>query len=314
MSAAPLQRNTIVGLIASVALAGVKLAAGIWGRSSALIADAVESLADTVGSVLVWQALRVAAKPADRNHPYGYGKAEAVAALAVGGILVVAAVYIVIEAFHEIVTPHEAPAPWTLVVLLAVVAVKEILFRFVMKGADEFDSDAARADALHHRSDAITSAAAMIGVSIAVWGPEAFGIPGLVLADEAAAILASGVILITAIRLIRPSLSELLDAVAHDMVEKVASVASTIDGVRDVEKVFVRKSGSGYQVDMHLHVDPELTIRVAHALAGKVKATLLSELPNVAGVLIHVEPAEADEQHDTLGQATVAQRTRDVQP
>ncbi len=290
MSQSRLQKNTIIGFIASILLAVVKLAAGVWGQSSALVADAVESLADTIGSVLVWQALRVAAKPPDASHPYGYGKAEAVAALALGGMLVAAAFFIVVKAFHEIVIPHEAPAAWTLAVLVGVVVVKEVLFRFVMQGAAEFDSDAARADAWHHRSDAITSAAALIGVSIAVWGPPMFNVRQLVFADEAAAILASGVILITAVRLIRPALNELLDAVSHDMMERVASVAKRVDGVLQVEKVFVRKSGSGYHVDMHLHVDPELTIRVAHALAGKVKATLKSEIPNLAGVLIHVEP------------------------
>lgn len=300
MSRAELQQNTLVGLGASIILAIVKLLAGLFGQSSALVADAVESFADTVGSILVWQALRVAAKPPDENHPYGYGKAEAVASLAVGGMLVVAALYIVVQSFHEIVVPHEAPAAWTLVVLLAVIAVKEFLFRYVMQGANDFDSDAARADAWHHRSDAITSAAALIGVSVAVWGPPWTGIHGLVLADEAAAILASGIILITAMRLIRPALFELLDAVAHDMVDKVRKIAANVEGVLDVEKVYVRKSGAGYHVDMHLHVDPELTIRVAHALAGKVKATLKSELPNLTSVLIHVEPGESVEQPTTL--------------
>ena len=293
MSQSALQRNTVIGFFASILLAVVKLAAGVWGLSSALVADAVESLADTVGSVLVWQALRVASKPPDKNHPYGYGKAEALASLGVGVLLALAAVFIVTKALHEIMIPHEAPAGWTLLVLIGVVIVKEVLFRFVMQGADQFDSDAARADAWHHRSDAITSVAAFLGVSIAVWGPRMFPIHGLVYADEVAAILASGVILVSASRLIRPALNELLDAVAHEMVEKVTAIACGVDGVREVEKVFVRKSGSGYHVDMHLHVDPELTIRVAHALAGKVKSILKSELPNLTGVLIHVEPGES---------------------
>lgn len=292
MSHSTLQRNTIVGLVASLLLAAVKLTAGILGQSSALVADAVESFADTLGSVLVWQALRVASRPPDASHPYGYGKAEAVAALAVGGMLVVAAILIVVESIHEIMIPHAPPAPWTLGVIVAVIAVKELLFRFVMHGADEFNSDAARADAWHHRSDAITSAMAFLGVSIAVWGSQWFQIPELVFADEAAAILASGIILLTAVGLIRPALFELLDATSHDMANQVARVATSVDGVRQVEKVFVRKSGSGFHVDMHLHVDPELTIRVAHALAGKVKATIKSQLRSVNGVLIHIEPGE----------------------
>ncbi len=292
MSRSTLQRNTIVGLIASIVLAVVKLSAGLVGQSSALVADSVESLADTIGSILVWQALRVASKPPDASHPYGYGKAEAVAALAVGGLLLAAAVLIVGEAFHEILIPHAPPAPWTLIVLVTVIIVKELLFRFVMHGADEFRSDAARADAWHHRSDAITSVAAFIGVSVAIWGPVLFNVPELVLADEVAAILASGIILITAVRMIRPALFELLDAVSHEMADKVMQVAMSIDGVRHVEKVFVRKSGSGFHVDMHLQVDPELTVRVGHGIAGKVKATIKSEVAAVTGVLIHIEPAQ----------------------
>lgn len=292
MSRKKLQRNTIIGFIASVILAVVKLLTGLLGRSSALVADAVESFADTLGSMLVWQALRLAAKPADEDHPYGYGKAEAVAALAVGGMLVVAALFIVVKAFQEIMIPHPPPAPWTLYVLVAVIIVKETLFRVVIRVADEFESDAAKADAWHHRSDAITSAAALVGVSIAVWGPTYFGIQGLVMADEAAAILASGVILITAARLIRPALHELLDATSHELAGRITSIAETVNGVRRVEKVLVRKSGAGYHLDMHLHVDPDLTIRVAHALAGKVKATLKSEITNLRTVLIHVEPFE----------------------
>ena len=293
MSRESLRRNTIVGLIVSVVLAAIKLLAGLFGHSSALIADAVESFADTLGSMLVWQALRVASKPPDDDHPYGYGKAEAVAALTVGGLLVVAAVIIVTKAIQQIMVPHDPPAAWTLVVLLMVVAVKETLFRVVMTGARESDSDAARADAWHHRSDAITSAAALIGVSIAVWGPQASGIRGLVMADEAAAMLASGVILITAVQIIRPSLRELLDAAAHDFAGQISSVAESIEGVRHVEKVFVRKSGVGFHLDMHLQVDPQISVRTAHALAGKVKSTLRQRLPGLAGVLIHIEPFEA---------------------
>lgn len=290
-----LQRNTIIGLVASLGLAVTKLVAGVVGMSTALVADAVESLADTVGSLLVWQALRVAERPPDEKHPYGYGKAEAISALAVGALLVVAAIFIVVKSLHEIVVPHAAPASWTLLVLVAVILIKELLFRLVMQGADELDSSAARADAWHHRSDAITSAAAFIGVTVAVWGPSFLGLPGLVVADEAAAILASGVILLTAMHLIRPALHELLDAAAHDMMARVRTCALGVEGVEDVEKVWVRKSGAGYHVDMHLHVPPDLSIRVAHSLAGKVKYVLKSEIPELHHILIHVEPSDDGE-------------------
>lgn len=288
----PLQRNTVVGLAASVLLAAVKFAAGVFGHSSALVADAVESLADTVGSIVVWQGLRVANRPADAEHPYGYGKAEAVAAFCVGALLLVAAAIIVWRAFDEMLTPHHAPAPWTLIVLVGCVAVKEGLFRFVLRGANMFESDAARADAWHHRSDAITSAAAFVGVSIAIWGPGLFDAPRLVLADEAAAMIASGIILFTGIRLIRPSLRELLDAAAPDLAEQVRATASQVDGVRLVEKVHVRKSGRGHHVDMHLHVAPEMAVTTAHALSGKVKSVVRERHPSIRHVLIHIEPDE----------------------
>lgn len=292
MYTAQLQRNTMIGLAASLLLASGKFTAGVLGHSSALIADAVESLADTVGSIVVWQGLRVADRQPDAGHPYGYGKAEAIAALSVGALLLAAAVVIVLKAFQEILTPHQAPASWTLFVLLGVIAVKEGLFRFVLRGAEMYESSAAYADAWHHRSDAVTSTAAVIGVSIAVWGAELFGSPRLVLADEAAALIASGIILFTALRLMRPSLRELLDAAAPDLAERVRATAAQVDGVALVEKVHARKSGRGYHIDMHLQVAPNMGVREAHSLSGKVKACLREKHPNVQHVLIHIEPDE----------------------
>jgi cation diffusion facilitator family transporter len=287
-----LRRNTAIAMAVGVGLAGVKITGGVVGNSSALVADGIESLADALGSVIVWKALLVADRPPDRDHPYGYGRAEAVAALTVGVLLVVAALLIIIKAIGDILTPHRAPAPWTIGLLVGVVLVKEGMFRLVLKGAREFASEAARADAWHHRADAITSTAAVVGVSIAIWGPGLFGIDLLILADEAAALLASGVIVHTGISLMRPSLREVLDATSHEIAERVAMTASKVEGVRLVEKIHARKSGRGYLVDMHLHVEPEMDVRTAHALAGKVKAVIQAAHPVVVHVLVHIEPAE----------------------
>jgi cation diffusion facilitator family transporter len=287
-----LHAATLLGLASSVLLAVVKLVAGWVGHSTALVADAVESFADALGSVLVWHALRVAERPPNDAYPYGYGKAEAVAAFTVGLMLVLAALVIVGESVHEMLVPHQPPAAWTLAVLVTVILVKELLFRMMAHQAEQFRSDAAKADAWHHRSDAVTSVAALIGVSVAIWGPPWTGIEQLVLADEVAAILASGVIAMTAYRLIAPALLELLDALALEMVPRVKAIASQGDGVLEAEKIFVRKSGTGYHVDLHLHVDPELPVRDAHAVAGKVKSQLLSALPEVTAVLIHIEPGQ----------------------
>lgn len=292
MKSSQLQRNTLVGLLFSVLLTIVKFLAGWLGSSSALIADAIESLADVFGSILVWQALRVADQPPNDRHPYGYGKAESLSALAVGLILMAAAGVIVTKAFSEIVVPHSPPATWTIWVLVLIIVTKELLFRLVVHGANQHDSDAARADAWHHRADAITSLAALIGVTVAITCPLLTGIQSLVLADEVAAILASGVIVVTALGLIRPAVSDLLDAASQEMIGVVTELARGVEGIQLVEKVWVRKSGSGFYVDMHLHVDPELSIKVAHSLAGKVKARLKANVPRILGVLIHIEPSE----------------------
>lgn len=292
MSTAQLQRNTVIGLVVSLVLAAVKFLAGVLGHSSALVADGVESLADTVGSIAIWQGFRVASRKPDADHPYGFGRAETVAALSVGMLLVVAAVVIVVRAVQDVMTAHVAPAAWTLIALVGVIAVKEVLFRLVLRGAEMFESDAARMDAWHHRSDAITSAAAFIGVTIAIWGPGLFNAPRLVLADEAAAIVASGIILLTALRLIRPSLRELLDAATPELAEEVRATAAQVENIALVEKVLVRKSGRGYLVDMHVHVAPDMTVRMGHALSGKVKALVREKHPSVRHVLIHIEPDE----------------------
>ncbi|MBC7771871.1 MAG: cation transporter [Pyrinomonadaceae bacterium] len=292
MSDKTLRRNTIIGLLVSLALAAGKMLVGVLGHSSAMVADAVESLADSIGSSVVWQGIRVSSQPPDQSHPYGYGKAEAVSAFCVGAMLLVAAVIISVKAVHDMMTPHGAPAAWTLIVFVPVIVLKETLSRFVMRGAAALGSSAARADALHHRADAITSFAALIGVAIAVFGPRLFHAPGLVLADEVAAMIGSVIIMYTGVSLIRPSLRELLDATAPELAEQVKGTAGEVDGVRLVEKVHARKSGRGYHIDMHLHVAPDMAVLTAHSLAGKVKAHIRERHPSIQHVLIHIEPDE----------------------
>lgn len=292
MSTQQLKRNTILGLLVSLLLAIGKFIAGVLGHSSALIADAVESFADAVSSVIVWQGIRIASKDPDERHPYGYGRAETIAAFCVGALLIAAAAVIVVKSAGEMLRPHQAPAKWTLLVMFVIIVIKESLFRIVLKGANAFKSDAARADAWHHRSDAITSIAAFAGIAIAIWGPGLFDMPKLVFADEAAAIIASIIILYTALVLMRPAVLELLDATNPTLADLVRALASNVPGVALIEKVHARKSGRGYLIDMHLHVAPDLTVREAHALSGKVKAHIRETYPSVQHVLIHIEPDE----------------------
>ena len=251
-------RASIVGLVVNVALAITKLLAGLLGHSYALVADAVESLADVFGSIVVWSGLRISARPADHDHPYGHGKAEALAALFVALMLFAAAIGIAIQSIREIIRPQHGPAAYTLWVLLGVVAIKEGMFRFVRRAARAESSDVVLADAWHHRSDAITSAAAAVGISIALIGGE-----GYEPADDWAALFASAVIVVNAARLTSAPLHELMDAEPTEIVSRVRLIASDVPGVAGVEKVFARKSGTRHWVDMHVEVKiPEFIINL----------------------------------------------------
>ncbi len=281
-------RSAQAGLLVNAFLAIVKILAGVAGNSYALIADGIESTADIVSSTIVWGGLRIAARDPDSEYPFGYGKAETLAAATVSLMLLGAAIAIAIAAVREIVTPHHAPAPFTLVVLVLVVLVKELLFRKVYAVGAEVGSDAVRADAWHHRSDAITSLAAFIGISVAIGGGE-----GWESADDWAALVAAAVIAWNGTRLLRPAIAGLMDRSAEPEIRaRIRDIASAVDDVRAVEKVIVRRAGPAYFADLHVHADPSMSLRDAHIVSGKVKSAIKSQLPNVRGVLVHMEPSE----------------------
>ena len=270
-------------------LSGVKLAAGIAGHSHALVADAVESFADVFSSLIVWRGVIVAAAPADEDHPYGHGKAEPLAAAVVSGMLLLAAGWIAVKAFGEITKPHQVPEPFTLVVLVAVVVVKEILFRFVRREARAVDNSAVRTDAWHHRSDAITSFAAGIGISVSLIGGR-----GYEAADDWAAIAAACVIAWNGWRLLRPAISELMDTAPDRKIrDEIRRLGETTPGVARVEKCFVRKMGYQFYVDMHVEVDPQMTVLRSHEIAHAVKDNIRDAKPAVSDVLVHIEPLGA---------------------
>lgn len=278
-------RLAVAGMVVNILFAVAKLTAGVVGHSYALVADAVESFADVFGSIVVWGGLHIAAKPADHEHPYGHGKAEPLAGLFVAILILAAGAGVAFQAVRELLTPHHAPAPFTLGVLIAVVVAKETLHRILKRAGGEMGSSAVLADSWHHRSDAITSAAAAVGIAVAVWGG-----PDYAAADDWAALFASGVIILSGLRLARTPLSELMDEQPTDLIRRVRETAAEVPGVADVEKVFARKSGLAYWVDMHLEVDPEMSVREAHAIAHEVKDAVRERVPQVADVLIHVEP------------------------
>ncbi len=276
----------MISIALNGSLALIKLVTGIAGHSQALIADAIESLGDIFSSAIVWGGLTIASRPADENHPYGHGKAEPLAALAVAVMLIGAAAVIAVQAVGGIRAPHESPAAYTLVVLLVVVVIKESMYRYESRTARRIGSTAVIVDAWHHRSDALTSAVAAGGIAIALIGGEGYAV-----ADDWAALAACLVIVINGLMFARSAVNELMDTTPDtSLIDSIQTDALEIEGAKFVEKVLVRKMGPHLYVDLHLEVDSTLTVREAHKIAHAVKDMIIRRWPRVADVLVHVEP------------------------
>lgn len=272
------------GLFVNATLVLVKLIAGILGHANALVADAVESSADIFSSVIVWMGLSIAARPADEDHPYGHGKAEPLAAAVVSLLLLGAAIGIAIMAIREIITPHHLPSPWTLFVAAGVILIKEALYQRVSRVGREVGSTVVVADAWHHRADAVSSLAAFVGISVALWR-------GWPAADDWAALFAAVVVAVNGIRTLRPAISGLMDeAPDRSVQDRALDAALQVAGVRRVENLNVRASGLGFYVDLHVQADPAMSLEEAHEIAARVKYAIVDALPNVVKVLVHMEP------------------------
>lgn len=281
------ERLALLGIGVNAVLAAGKLTAGVLGSSFALVADAVESLVDIAGSIVVWSAMRYGSKPADEDHPFGHGKIEPMAALAIAVIIVMVGIGVAIEATRQIITPHSVPRPYTLIVLVGVIVIKESLARIADRAARRANSSAGAADAWHHRSDAITSAFAFVGIAIAVIGG-----PEYARADDVAALLASGVIVLNGFLLARAPYHELLDRHRPEIAQAAAAIAKEVPGVLGVEQCDARQSGRGYRVVMHVEVPPAMSVTEAHSITGRIKAEVRSQRPDIDSVLIHIEPHE----------------------
>ncbi|HWA15397.1 MAG TPA: cation diffusion facilitator family transporter [Gemmatimonadales bacterium] len=281
-------RSARNGMLVNTVLALVKLVAGLVGNAYVLVADAVESMADVFSSLVVIGGLHIAARDPDDDYPFGYGKAEALAGAIVALVLIGAAVGITLTAIREIRTPHHTPAPFTLIVLVLVIITKEVLFRKVTVVGHEIGSTAVKSDAWHHRSDALTSAAAFIGISIALIGGD-----GWESADDWAALFAAVIIVINAIKLLRPAIGDLMDrSPPEELLEQISRAALGADDVQAIEKLKVRKVGLNYAVDLHVQANPTMSLHDAHIVSGKVKSAIRAAVPEVTGVLIHMEPYE----------------------
>lgn len=287
-------KATLMGIIINLMLAVIKAAAGFLGNSYALIADAVESVTDIFSSLIVFWGLKISARPADADHPLGHGKAEPLAALAVGSFLIFAAGMIAYQSVAEVLHPHTLPAPWTLIVLVGIVALKLLLSKFAHGIADAIGSSAVKSDAWHHQSDALTSAAAFIGISVAILGNHFHPEINWSSADDWAALFSSFIIAYNGISIIKTTINELMDAHPGLEIEhKIRDAAKSVEGVENLHKCFIRKMGFDYYVELDVRVSESLNIREGHRIAHEVQDTVRSTLPHIrfGRVTVHIEPA-----------------------
>lgn len=281
-------KTTLVGILISALLALIKGLGGVFGNSYALIADAIESGADVLTSTMLWFGLKWSSKPPDENHPYGHGKIESLVAVGITIALILAGGIIIKDSIGHIIEPHKSPAPFTLIILIVVVGAKELLYRYVLKTGKEINSTAIKADAFHHRSDAITSIAAFIGISIALIGGNGYEI-----ADDFAALIAAGFIFYNAYKIGRPAIGELLDeAIEPELRTEIMTVAAQNLNVIKVERCNSRKMGTAFHIDMHIWISGDKTVVQGHDIAHKVKDNLIHNFPQLIDVHIHIEPAE----------------------
>lgn len=279
-------RTIIFSLLGNAVLAGIKFLTGIFGNSYALIADGIESVVDVFASLLILFGLKYSARPADSNHPYGHGKAEPLITFLVVVFLIISAATIAYQAIQNILSSHESPRPFTLLVLAGIILWKEISFQVVNRRSKKLKSSSLKAEAWHHRSDAITSVAAFIGISIAIFGGEGFES-----ADDYAALFAVIFILFNCYRIFRPALSEVMDEDNFsELTEEIRAISLTVPGVEGTEKCFVRKAGMKYHVDLHALVLGSLTVTEGHDISHALKDKLQENIPELGNILIHIEP------------------------
>lgn len=279
-------RTTYFSIFSNFCLALIKWSAGFFGHSFALIADAIESTTDIFASILVLLGIKYSKRPADETHPYGHGRIEPLITFMVVIFLVISATVIAYQSIINLRTPHQPPEAWTLIVLGIIILWKEGSYQLVIRKSKALNSTTLRAEAWHHRSDAITSVAAFIGISIALWFGE-----GYERADDWAALFASALILYNCYRIFRPALGEIMDEnLFEDMVELVKGKSMEVDGVLATEKCFVRKIGMTYLVDLHAVVDADLTVKQGHDIAHNLKDYLMKEISGISNVFVHIEP------------------------
>lgn len=278
----------LVMLVANAVLCLMKVAAGWWGHSFALTADGINNLTDVGLSAALFVALRLAALPPDAKHPYGHGKIEPEVARLVGLFILATSGGIFGEAASRFSDEHQAPSSLVLVVASAAIVVKEVMYRYMRRIAEETNSGALMADALNHRFDVAATGCVLLGtLGVTLGGPSWAFI------DDVSAMAVAVLMAVLSVRLILSSSSELLDEMPpDDVLMEVRRIAAEVPKVRGVEKLLGRKVGLKYFLDIHVELPPEMTVQEGHEIARKVRDRIIEGMPNVAGVLVHMEPAE----------------------
>ena len=288
----------ILTTLINVILMLVKIVTGVVGNSYALIADGIESASDVFVSLITWIGLSASLRPPDENHPYGHGRIESLAGIFSGTALLAAAAMIAFQSIQEIRTPHHSPEWFTLPVLLVVVAIKEILARRISALSSQNDSRALEGDAWHHRSDAMTSGAAAIGITIALIGGSQYAA-----ADDWGALIACVIIIFNGGRIISRSFHENIDGRIDTGIDADIRRHSTeVEGICIIEKCRVRKSGTFYFAEVHVQVDPNCSIAVGHEIAHQFKELVMNQMATVKDIVIHIEPYNPKAEQDASGQ------------
>lgn len=276
----------LLGLIINLALGIVKLIGGIVSHSFALLSDAVNSLGDSFASVVVLFGLHVAQRPPDAEHPYGHTRAEAIAGSNVALLIILSALFVGWGAIQRFSVPHELPPTWTLWIAGANVLIKESLYHYKLRIGRRTGSSSIIANAWDHRSDALCSLAVLIGLGIVRWGGRDW-----IAADKIAGLVVVVAIVWSGLKLFRNSSSELMDLQASaQFVQEIRRIAESVPGVEAVEKLWVRKSGLEYFVDIHIEVEQSLTVAAGHRIGHMVKDRLVGEFSSLRDVLVHLEP------------------------
>jgi cation diffusion facilitator family transporter len=281
------QRIAAAGMVVSGTLAVVKIFAGVAGHSTAVLADGFESAGDVFASGFVLLGLTFGAKPPDYEHPYGHGRAEIVTGLLIGLILIAGGALISFGSIQHLGQAHEPVAHYVVYALLLSLVAKSSLAAAKFHYGRKLKSASLTADAWNDAMDSLSATVALIAVGLALANPARF-----LDADRIGGFLVGLIVIVVGLRVVRDTTLQLMDTMPDEaMMNQIRAAAAAVPGARGVEKCFARKTGLRYHVDLHLEVDPEMTVRQSHEIAHDVRLKILETLNWVADVLVHVEPA-----------------------